>query len=173
MGKLQRQNGREAPAAPRRRRTRPKLSEQEREQLRELTGRGRASVHVFKRARVLQLIDAGLAMQDIPVAVGVAEATVRRIRQRYEQGGLERALYDRPRPGGQARLSSKQQQRIVAMVCGAPPTGRARWTVRLVTEQAIERGIAPQVGRETIRVLLQSHALKPWREKNVEPSGAG
>jgi hypothetical protein len=23
------------------------------------------------------------------------------------------------------------------------------------------------VGRETIRVLLQSHELKPWREKNV------
>ena len=25
----------------------------------------------------------------------------------------------------------------------------------------------PQVGRETIRILLQSHDLKPWREKNV------
>jgi hypothetical protein len=23
------------------------------------------------------------------------------------------------------------------------------------------------VGRETIRVLLESHDLKPWREKNV------
>jgi putative transposase len=111
-------------------------------------------------------------MQDIPVAVGVGEITVRRVRRRYEQGGLEVALYDRPRPGGTARLSAKQEQRIVAMVCGPPPKGRARWTVRLITEAVIERGIAAQVGRETIRVLLQSHELKPWREKNVEHPGA-
>jgi hypothetical protein len=51
------------------------------------------------------------------------------------------------------------------MVCGLPPAGRARWTVRRITEAVIERAIAAQVGRETIRVRLQSHELKPWREK--------
>jgi hypothetical protein len=29
------------------------------------------------------------------------------------------------------------------------------------------------VGRETIRVLLESHDLKPWREKNVVRGEAG
>jgi hypothetical protein len=27
--------------------------------------------------------------------------------------------------------------------------------------------LAPRVGRETIRILLLHHDLKPWREKNV------
>jgi hypothetical protein len=27
--------------------------------------------------------------------------------------------------------------------------------------------LVPRAGRETIRILLQSHELKPWREKNV------
>jgi putative transposase len=48
-----------------------------------------------------------------------------------------------------------------------PPEGRARWTVRLVTEQAVKRKLVPRVGRETIRILLENHDLKPWREKKV------
>jgi hypothetical protein len=39
--------------------------------------------------------------------------------------------------------------------------------VRLVVEEAVKRKLVPRVGRETIRVLLESHDLKPWREKNV------
>ena len=57
------------------------------------------------------------------------------------------------------------------MVCSQPPEGYARWTVRLVAEQAVKRKLVPQVGRETVRVLLLSHDLKPWREKNVVRGG--
>jgi hypothetical protein len=53
----------------------------------------------------------------------------------------------------------------VAIVCGAPPSGRARWSVRLIVEQAIKRKIVPQLGRETLRVLLESHDLKRGGEK--------
>ena len=53
------------------------------------------------------------------------------------------------------------------MVCSNPPEGRARWTVRLIAEEAVKRKLVPRVGRETIRVLLLSHEFKPWREKNV------
>ena len=57
------------------------------------------------------------------------------------------------------------------MVCGPPPQGWARWSVRLIAIEAVKRKLAPQVGRETIRILLQSHELKPWREKNVVHRG--
>jgi hypothetical protein len=39
--------------------------------------------------------------------------------------------------------------------------------VRLIAEEAVKRKLVPGVGRETIRILLLSHDLKPWREKNV------
>jgi putative transposase len=92
---------------------------------------------------------------------------VREIGRRYEDGGLDRALYDRQRPGAAPVLEASQKQRIIAMVCTDPPEGRARWTVRLIAEEAVKRKLLPRVGRETIRILLQSHDLKPWREKNV------
>src|SRR5262249_23840832 len=90
---------------------------------------------------------------------------VREIGKRYEDSGLERALYDKQRPGAQSLLETKQRQRIIAMVCSDPPEGRARWTVRLIAEEAVKRKLAPQVGRETIRILLLSHEFKPWRGK--------
>jgi putative transposase len=51
--------------------------------------------------------------------------------------------------------------------------GQARWTVRLIVEQAQKKKLVPRVGRETIRMLLQDHDLKPWREKNVVRAGGG
>ena len=99
--------------------------------------------------------------------VGLTPKTVWLTRQRYQQGGLERALYERARPGKAALLDARQRQRLIALVCSPPPQGRARWTVRLLAEEAVKRKLVPRVGRETVRVLLESHDLKPWREKNV------
>jgi homeodomain-containing protein len=82
-----------------------------------------------------------------------------------KRGGLESALFERQGRGAKPLLEKSEKQRIIAMVCGPPPEGNARWTVRLVTEQAVKRKFVPQVGRETVRILLLSHDLKPWREK--------
>jgi hypothetical protein len=98
---------------------------------------------------------------------------VRAIARRYEEEGLESALHEKPRPGKQPALDTGQSQRIIAMVCGPAPQGMARWSVRLIAEEAVKRKLAPHVGRETIRVLLQSHELKPWREKKLVRGRAG
>jgi hypothetical protein len=76
---------------------------------------------------------------------------------RYLEGGVDRALYERPRPGAKPILSVTEQLRIIATPCSAAPEGRARWTIK--------RKLVPHLGRETIRILLESHDLKPWRER--------
>jgi transposase len=118
--------------------------------------------------RVEYRVDSPRANQRVTVPLSQA---VRDIARHYQQGGLERALYDKQRPGAANLLSAKQRQRIIAMVCSDPPAGRARWTVRLAAEEAVKRRLVPRVGRETIRVLLLSHDLKPWREKSVVCAG--
>jgi len=107
----------------------------------------------------------------VAASAGIAAKTVRAIARCYEEEGLESALFERSRPGKQRALDVGQSQRIIAMVCSPPPQGIARWSVRLIATEAVKRKLAPQVGRETIRVLLQSHELKPWREKNVVRGG--
>jgi len=124
------------------------------------------------RAVALQRLAEGMGAPQIAAVLPLSRQSVRNIARRYEQGGLERALYDRQRPGAQSLLDDKQRQRIIAMVCSEPPQGRARWTVRLAAEEAVKRRLVPRAGRETIRVLLESHDLKPWREKNVVRGGS-
>jgi hypothetical protein len=99
--------------------------------------------------------------------VRLTSKAVREIGQRYEDQGLNRALYDLPRPGAAPLLTPAQRKQIVAMVCSDPPEGFARWTVRLIAEEAVKRKLVPRVGRETIRILLQHDDLQPWRKKNV------
>jgi transposase len=106
----------------------------------------------------------GKTISEVAANVRLTPKAVREIGRRYEDGNLERALYDKQRPGAKELLDDGQWQRIIAMVCSDPPEGRARWTVRLVVEEAVKRKLVPKVGRETIRVLLLHDDLKPWRE---------
>jgi hypothetical protein len=86
--------------------------------------------------------------------IPITPQAIRRLGHRYRQAGLDGALYERPRPGAAEVMDANQKQRIIAMVCSDPPEGQARWTVRLVAEEAVKRKLVPRVGRETIRVLL-------------------
>ena len=119
------------------------------------------------RAMALLRLGRGDSAPQVAEVVRLTAPAVRKIAQRYRTGGMARAVFEAPRPGAAEVLAPSDKQRIIAMVCSAPPPGAARWTVRLVAEHAVKRKVVPRVGRETIRVLLQSHDLKPWREKNV------
>jgi len=143
------------------------LKTEDRRALDALLGGGVQPVRVVLRALALLQLDAGMSSPKVAAAVRFGAPSVRAIAQRYRDHDLERALYERPRKGHAEILDAAEKQRIIAMVCSAPPEGRARWTVRLVAQEAVKRKLVPQVGRETIRVLLESHDLKPWREKNV------
>lgn len=148
-----------------------KLKKCEIVELKQITTKGIRTIKLFRRARMLLLMHEGKSGREAASAVGVFQETAYRLRRRYVELGLQGALSDKPRPGKKRLLSTKQSQRVVAMVCGPPPEGRAKWTVRLITEEATKRELVDRVGRETVRLLLQSHDLKPWREKNVVHRG--
>ena len=144
-----------------------KLSRSEEQELRALLRGGVQPVRVIQRAQSLRLLAVGQSPPQAARSVGLTAKAVREIGWRYREGGLGRALYDRPRPGAKRRIQPAEQQRIIAMVCGPPPEGQARWAIRLIAVEAVKRKLVSQVGRESIRLLLQRHDLKPWREKNV------
>ena len=135
-----------------------KLTNEERETINRILTKGKTSVRIFKRAQAS--------------FVGITAETVRRIGWNYVHEGLERALYDLPHKGAEKLLTKKQETHIIALVCSDPPEGYDRWSIRLLTEEVMKRKIVDSVGRETIRVLLKSHGIKPWREKNVVRYGA-
>ncbi|RKX74545.1 MAG: hypothetical protein DRP87_16615 [Spirochaetes bacterium] len=142
------------------------LSEKEKEKVKEILNKGKASARIFKRARVLELFNKVITSPTISRYVGVTAETVRRIGWNYLKGGLKRALYEAPRPVGKKKVSRNEETRIVALVCFDPPQGYDRWSLRLLTEEVKKQKIVESIGRETIRVILKNHGIKPWWEKN-------
>lgn len=144
------------------------IASRDQKELHKLLGSGIQPVRVVLRAlALLHLADGRTAPATAAALKKLTPKAVRAIAHRYLEGGLNRALYEKHRPGAEPVLESADRQRIIAMVCASPPEGQARWTVRLIAQEAVKRKLVPRVGRETIRILLQSHDLKPWREKNV------
>jgi putative transposase len=149
------------------RRLHVRLPKRHRDKLDGVLGGGIQPVRVVVRALTLRQLHDGKPASEVAANVRLSSKAVREIGRRYEDEGLHPALYDKPRPGAKPLLTAGQRKQIVAMVCADPPEGFARWTVRLIAEEAVKRKLAPKVGRETIRMLLQHDDLQPWREKNV------
>jgi hypothetical protein len=139
----------------------------DRKRIEALLSGGVQEVRTVVRALALRQLDRGRSTPEVGSLVGLSGKAVRQIGQRYLAGGLDRALFDAPRPGSAPLLNLEQSQQVVALVCSSPPEGFARWSVRLLAAETVRRKIVPSIGREAIRMLLQSHDLKPWREKNV------
>ena len=143
------------------------VTSKDQKELRVLLSGGVQQVRVVLRALTLLQLASGVSAPRIAGVIPMTPQAIRKVGHRYREGGLARALYDKQRPGAEELLNESQKQRIIAMVCSDPPEGHARWTVRLVTEEAVKRKLVPKVGRETPRVVLVHHDLKPWGEKNV------
>ena len=118
---------------------RVEVSKKDQAALKKLLRGGIEQVRVVLRAVALQRLAAGMGAPQIAAVLPLTRQAVRNLARRYQQGGLERALYDKQRPGAASLLSVQQRRRIIAMVCSDPPQGRARWTVRLVAQEAVKR----------------------------------
>ena len=126
---------------------------------------GVQQVRVVLRALTLRQLARGAAAPQVAQWLPLSDKAIRQIAHRYQSGGLDRALFDRERPGAKPILDDAQKQRVLAMVRGKPPEGSARWTVRLVAEESVRRKLVPRAGRETIRVLLHELNAKPRQER--------
>jgi putative transposase len=119
----------------------PKKDQQE---LRALLKGGVQQVRVVLRALALLQLAENSSAPQIAKVIPLTSQAIRRLGHRYEQAGLQGALYEKHRPGAAEVLDASQKQRIIALVCSNPPEGRARWTVRLVAEEAVKRKLVPR-----------------------------
>ena len=161
------------------------LTGAEREELAALLARGKADVRRLKHAQVLLRADEGEAVDSaggglgwcdtrIAEAVGVGVATVQRLRQRFVENGFAAALS--PYRGGkrvyERKLDGAQEAHLIALACGTPPDGRARWTLRLLASRMVELRHADAVSYETVRQVLKKRPQAAPAPDVVHPAQA-
>jgi transposase len=141
------------------------LTTEERSTLEQLVQRGKSSARKLTRARILLQAGEGLTDEEIGRALTVSIATVERPRQRFVEENLE-ALKERPRPGGQRKLSGKQEAHLIAVACTPAPTGQPHWTLQLLADKVVELGFAKSIARETVRQVLKKTRSSPGSTSN-------
>ena len=143
-----------------------RLTAEARQQLLNLAQAGTRPVRVVRRAQILLKSDEGLTDEEIVEHVGCGERTVRSVRKRFCEDGLERAVFDAQRAGRPSDFSLRQRQQVIALACSDPPEGRLRWTLELLAEHAVKRGFVSSLSKSLVALWLQAHDLKPWRKKH-------
>jgi len=137
------------------------LSEVERAELRTLIGHGVAPAREVAHARILLKADqgdGGPGWDDAAIAgaLELCARTVARVRQQYVTQGLEAALTRRmPERVYVRKLDGQQEAHLIALACSTPPTGRERWSLRLLADALVRLELVDTVSHETVRQTLK------------------
>lgn len=143
------------------------LTDAERASLRSLISTGKGAARRLIHARVLLKADQGLLDQAIADAVEVSCPTIERIRKRFVEEGLDAALD--PRRSVKARerkIDGEVEAHLIALACSTPPTGQARWTLRLLASTLVELEYVADISHETVRRALKKTSLPPGARSN-------
>lgn len=128
---------------------------------------GSHPARVIKRASILLKAHSGMKDSAIAQHLDCTTVHVANIRQRYCTQGLQRALYDAPRSGKPATFTGKDEAKIVALACSKSPDGASRWTLKLLSEEAVKQKIVPKISPQSVWLILTRQNTKPWLKKNV------
>ena len=121
------------------------ISDEERDTLLDITGKGEIKVRKYKRAMILLKADEGLTDAQITAAIDTSRPTVERIRKRFVEGGLEKALNEDPRPGQRRKLNGREEAILIATACSEAPEGYDHWTMRLLAGKLVELGVVEKL----------------------------
>ncbi len=137
------------------------LTDEELRSLRALVSSGKGAARKLTHARILLQADraeggVGWTDERIGEGLGVGFSTVERTRKRFVEEGFEAATV--PRQSCRAyrrKLDGDDEAHLIALVCGAPPTGRRRWTLRLLADEMVALEYMDSLSYETVRGVLK------------------
>jgi len=144
-----------------------RLNAEERATLEGLVRAGKAAARKLTRARTLLKVDqgeSGPAWTDegIADALDIGTTTVRNARQRFVEEGLEAAINRKRqrRPSRLRKLDGEAEARLLALACGDPPAGRARWTLHLLARELVALQVVDTVSHDTVWRTLPRHCTR-------------
>ena len=150
-----------------------KLSDEERERLNTLIHTGKHRARQLVKARILLKADAsdageGWSDSQIAAALDTSVDTVARARQQLVDEGVEAVLTRKHSPASARKriFDGAAEAKLVAVACSKPPTGRARWTLKLLEEAVVELNIVERASDNTIGRTLKKIRSSPTSRSN-------
>jgi len=145
-----------------------KLTDEERQALNALISKGKGSANRLLRARILLKADAnqeGGEWSDSRIleALETSESTVYRVRREMVEEGLDASLSRKKRttPPVARIFDGEAEAKLIALSCGKPPEGYARWSLRLLEKKVVELEIVDKASDSTICRVLKKTFSSP------------
>ena len=139
------------------------LKQDERTELEQLIKSGVHSARVIARARALLLLDRSQGeartIKQVIEAAMVSQGTVYNLKEHYFSQGLNRALYEKQRPGAKPKIDGAAEAHLVALACSAPPEGYDRWTLRLLADRLVSLEIIDAISHVAVGEALKKMNL--------------
>ena len=144
------------------------LELEERDQLEQLTRKGKVAAAKLTHARALLLCDQGehnsepFMVKDAAKALGVSTRTIENVKKRIVEQGLDSAIERKAstrKPD--IKFDGEFDARIMQLACSESPEGTSRWTLRLLAEKAVELEIVDSVSTMTIHRSLKKTSYAP------------
>ena len=135
-------------------------------ELNSIVRKGKRTVREVTRARILLLANARKHNDEIAEVLNVDRDTITRVKNRYLEGGLDKAIHDDPRPGQPRKYDDRKRAEVIALACSSPPKGRKRWTIRLLAEELKKKEGLEGINREVVRIILKKRH-ETLEEKDV------
>ena len=145
------------------------LTEGERNELKELISKNKASRYTIVNAYILLRSDVacGWLYDEIAQAYDVSTKKVEFVRKRFVEEGMEAALARKPVTNVHRRkITGEEEAHLIALCCSPAPEGHERWTLRMLADKMVELDIVASVSHETIRQTLKKTNFNPGKRKN-------
>src|SRR3989338_4115954 len=136
-----------------------KLKLNDQKLLEQFITKGSQKARTITRAQILLMANDGKADTQIIEALGTARNTIRTVRYRYVNQGLEAAVNEQPRPGAPEKITGRNRAKISAIACSRPPEGRSRWTLRLIADTMVELNMVDNISHHTVQRVLKKTNL--------------
>lgn len=137
------------------------LGKQEYQDLLDILGKGVHNAREVKRAQILLWAHEGKPNKEIAQLARCSTPTVTGTRKRFNDGGLEQALFDKPRSGRPRKMSAKDDAKLTAIACSEPPEGRDRWTLMMLRDELVQLSDLESISHEAVRQALKKTNSSP------------
>jgi Fe2+ transport system protein B len=138
------------------------LSEEERNQLAEISSKGSHKSQKVLNSLILLSVDENQPKElrstneSISKILQVSMKKIDRVKKRFVEESLEIALQGHPKEREYERkVDGDLEAKLVALSCSAAPNGFSRWSLRMLADKAVELEYVDEISYETVRRVLK------------------
>jgi len=138
------------------------LSEEERQELKEISSKGSHKSQKVLNALILLNVDANQPKdlrstnETVSKVLQVSMKKIDRVKKRFVEDGFEVALLGHPKNREyEKKVDGDLEAHLIAISCSEPPEGFSRWSLRMLADKVVELEYVDSISHETIRRTLK------------------